>query len=183
MPPARTRPARKAASTRPYDRESTAGHSDVKPDPEQLEAAEYKPTVLEDELDDEDLKPDVDDSDDDVKPRKGRRKRGKAGKATAAAGTGLKWTADEDWKLFQAIFPRAAKIDWASVSAGVGRDPKVSPVQREGGREGPSSGARRVLASTRPNVPRAEIFGQPCKSPSVFFFCSLLPPTASCCFG
>lgn len=71
---------------------------------------------------DEDTKSDLND----VKPK--RPVKGKGKTKAAAAATGSKWSGEEDWALFQAIFPRASKIDWNAVSAGVGRDAKVSLV-------------------------------------------------------
>lgn len=81
---------------------------------------EWKPDM--DELDGEE-KPDLTEK----KPR-ARSVKGKA-KAAASAGSGGKWTGDEDWALFQAIFPRATKIDWSAISASVGRDAKVSSIK------------------------------------------------------
>lgn len=132
MPPTRSRPARAASkAAKPYasisSREPSEGGSEV---------SEEKPDLdLDfDELDDEDVKPNLDlDEKPKRKTTKGKGKgKTKAAASTATAATGAKWSGDEDWALFQAIFPRAAKIDWNAVSAGVGRDAKVSIVLSAG---------------------------------------------------
>lgn len=112
MPPSRSRPARAASkAAKPYKDTQSSDPSDAE------DETEFKPDL--DELD-EDVKPDLKDE----KPKHAAKGKGKPKASTAA--TGAKWSGDEDWALFQAIFPRAPKIDWNAVSAGVGRDAKVS---------------------------------------------------------
>lgn len=113
MPPARSR-ARSSKTAKPYASSREPSETDWKPDLDEL---------------DEDVKPGPSGPEaPDTKPARAAKGKAKGKSKAAATATGSKWTAEEDWALFQAIFPRAAKIDWGAVSAGVGRDAKVSLV-------------------------------------------------------
>jgi len=51
--------------------------------------------------------------------------------ASGGSRTGA-WTSEEDWKLFQHIYPRVTP-NWAEVARDIGRDAKVGMVKRGGG--------------------------------------------------
>jgi len=83
-----------------------------------------------DELDDEDVKPEVTESEDDVS---GARPKGKRKAATAAAKGKAKvgtragptaWTREQDWILFKHLHPKA-KPDWKMVAFDTGRKSQV----------------------------------------------------------